>query len=146
MKTPENVEALWDDLDNMQSQMRIGITALPPSKAKDLMNRLMEVAQPLVGKMRTAYPEAIDAFEKQHAELEEKLDRARQNIAKAKENLANVPPVEEIRKNLVPLAATLPSGLSLQFADEMRTRYVPPAPDPTLDDGPGAAWQDWSIS
>ncbi|QDV69965.1 hypothetical protein Poly24_36840 [Rosistilla carotiformis] len=146
MKTPDNVEGLWDDLDNIQSQMRIGIETLPPSQVKKVLNRLMEVAQPLVGKMRTAYPEAIDAFEKQIAHMDTQMEQARQNIAKAKENLANVPPAAEIRKNLVPLAAALPSGLSLQFADEMRDRYVPAIPDPTIDDGPGAAWQDWSIS
>ncbi|QDS89601.1 hypothetical protein EC9_38010 [Rosistilla ulvae] len=146
MKTPDNVEGLWDDLDNIQSQMRIGIDALPPSQVKKVMNRLMEVAQPLVGKMRTAYPEAIDAFENQIAHMDTQMEQARQNITKAKENLANAPPAAEIRKNLVPLAGALPSGLSLQFADEMRDRYVPPAPDPALDDGPGAAWQDWSIS
>lgn len=146
MKKPENVEGLWNDIDSFQRQMRVGIETLPPSRAKNLINQLMEVAQPLVGQLRTAYPEAVDAFEKQRVQLDSKLQQARQNIAKAKDNIANKPPVEEIRKNIIPLAPTLPAGLSFQFADEMRDRYVPAAPERLVDEGPGAAWQDWTVS
>ncbi|MEZ6092171.1 MAG: hypothetical protein R3C05_30055 [Pirellulaceae bacterium] len=145
MKEPEDFEGLMDMLETFHGQLRGQIAMLPPTPAKQLMDQLLDTVQPMVGELRTAFPEANEAFKTARSDIDAMINDAQSKIDQAKQNLAEMPPVEEIKKNLVPLAATIPDGLTLQYADEMRDRYFPLNTDPAIDDAPGAAWQDWSM-
>lgn len=146
MKRPENVNELFDELDRFRKQLGGMSLALPPSPAKQMIDDLLQTAEPLVHDLRQQYPAAVEAMDAQREESAAMVQQARDNVAKARETLANVPPKEAIRKGFVPPAPELPAGLSAQYAGEMRSRYAPAPPDAAVPETPATAWQDWTVN
>ncbi len=143
---PHDMNETLDMVSRLRRDIVPMIASLPPSQAKSLMENLHEASESLVEEVRGAYPKAIEAFEAQERESETMLVQAKQNVAEAKQKLAAMPAVDQIRQNLVPAAPELPAGLPHAFASEMQNRYAPaPPPIPPLDQ-PATAWQDWSLT
>lgn len=134
------------DIDRFQNAMRAEMVGLPPSPAKEMMDCAFAALVPLIVGLSRDYPVMLTAFQKQRETIESKIEQAKQNVTKAKDNMAKLPTVEQIQKNITPVASTLPAGLSVQFADEMKNRYLP---KPIVDISAqidSTAWQDWSIA
>ncbi len=146
MQYPDDIDQVLDSVKAFHAQIRTMAVNLPPTPAKSLINDLMDKVEPMVEQFREAQQEANAALQKQTAENTKQFEQAKRDLESVKQRLDNLPPVEEIKKNLVPVAAALPAGLSVQFAEEMLNRYAP-KPIPTAGQDPqAAAWQDWSVT
>ncbi len=146
MKPPEDVNDTLDKIREVHQQIRSGMADLPPSQAKDLLDHLLNAAEPKVDELREAFPTAVKAFRDYKEELQGKLSRARANLDQAKQAYAQLPPTEEVAKQLVPNAPASPAGLASQLGDELRGRYQPAAAAAPTDPASETAWQDWSLS
>jgi len=145
-KTPISGVEVIADMDRFQNAMRAEMVGLPPSPAKEMLECAFAALGPLLAGLTRDYPIMLTAFQKQRGTIESKIQKANQNVAKAKENMATLPSVEQIQKNITPVAPTLPSGLSVRFADEMKSRYLA---KPIVDvevHGEPTAWHDWSMA
>lgn len=145
-RPPINGMKLFDDLDKFQRELRNRTVGLPSSPAKELIDGALTAVVPLLAGLRKDFPLMLSAFQKQRELIESNIRTAKQNVAMAQENMAKLPPVDEIKKNLVPPAPILPPGLSATFADEMKSRYSRKPSDDIASPGQGTAWQDWSLS
>jgi hypothetical protein len=146
MKAPENVDGLLDHLSLFHAEVRKASQDLPASKVKGMLTEILNTVEPMTVELRSLYPQLMAAFSGQRSEAEQMLQQAKDNIAKAQAMMASLPSVEQIKKNLVPLAAALPVGLTGFYAAEMRTRYLEvPVADP-LHETQGTAWQDWAVN
>lgn len=134
------------DIDRFQSAMRDEMAGFPPSPAKEMIEGAFIALVPLVAGLIRDYPVMISAFQKQREAIEEKLEQAKHNVAIAKENLAKVPPVEEIKKNITPVAPTLSPGLTAQYGSEMKGRYLVKPVITNSFHEESTAWQNWSIT
>ncbi|QEG40651.1 hypothetical protein [Roseimaritima ulvae] len=145
MQYPDDVDEMLDNVKAFHAQMRTMSVDLPPTPAKTLIGELLKKVEPMVEQFRDAQKEAHAALARQMGENEREFAQANKDFDAFKQQLANVPPTEEIQKKLVPAADALPVGLSGQFAGEILNRYAPP-PAADADNGAQpAAWQDWSV-
>ena len=146
MKPPEDVNDTLDKIREIHQQIRSGMAGLPPSQARDLLDHLLNAAEPKVDELREAFPTAVKAFENYKQELQGKLTQARANLDQAKQAHAQLPPLADVSKQLVPAAPPSPAGLASQLGGEIRGRYQPAAPAAPTDPASETAWQDWSLS
>lgn len=146
MHYPDDVDEMLDNVKALHAHMRTMAVDLPHTPAKSLISDLLEKVEPMVEQFRGAQKEAHAALAKQMGENERDFAQASKDFETVKNKIANLPPAEEIQKNLVPRTAAVPTGMSAQFADEIMNRYTP---QPIVSDdnaAQAAAWQDWSVS
>jgi len=145
-KTPISGLEVIADINRFQNAMCAEMVSLPPSPAKEMMECAFAALGPLLVGLTKDYPNMLTEFQKQREAIESKIEQAKRNVAKAKVNMEKLPTVEQIQKNITPVAPTLPPGISIQYTNEMKNRYLAsPVVDVSVHGEP-AAWQDWSIS
>lgn len=146
MQRPAGTEKLFADIATLQSELANRASGLPANPAKTLITELLAVIGPMATEFAQLIPEALDETEAQLQKSQSQLEEVKARVAKAQADLENVPPTQEIRKNLIPEAKPMPLGHSKALAAEMRTRYRRPAsPGSLAPSEQGAAWQDWVL-
>lgn len=146
MHYPDDVDEMLDNVKALHAQMRTMAVDLPPTPAKSLIGDLLDKVEPMVEQFRGAQKDAHAALAKQMGENERDFAQANKDFETIKQQVANLPPAEEIKNNLMPPAAAVPAGVSVQFAEEIMNRYTP-QPNASDDNGSqAAAWQDWSVA
>lgn len=144
-KPPHDLNESLDAVSRLRAQLAPIIAMLPPTEAKRMIEQLHTEVDPLIEEARSAYVDAIDAWESQERDAAAMRAKAKQQLDESKQKLANMPPVDELKKGFVPPPVSLPGGLSGAFASEMRQRYAPPLSSSPELEQPGAAWQDWTL-
>lgn len=145
MQYPDDVDEMLDNVKAFHAQIRTMSVDLPPTPAKSLISDLLDKVEPMVEQFREAQKEAHAALAKQMGENEREFAQANKDFETLNQQIAKLPPAEEIKKNLLPRTAALPTGVSAQFADEIMNRYTP---QPMVSDdntSQATAWQDWSV-
>ncbi len=145
-KPPHDLNESLDAVSRLRFQLAPIIAMLPPTEAKRMIEKLHTEVDPLIDEARSAYVDAIDACESQERDAAAMRAKAKQQLDESKAKLANMPPVDEVKKGFVPPPVSLPVGVSGIFASEMRQRYAPPGAAFPKPEQPGAAWQDWTLS
>lgn len=146
MQDLKNEDELFDDIEKFHSQLVVSSAELPPIHAKDLIEKLLAAAVPLMAELRLRYPAVIVAIDAERAKIAEQIEVVKQNSAKVEETLANLLPAEEVLKRMIPVAAPLNGFAVVQFSDELFNRYVVTTNHEVVDDVQGSAWQDWAIN
>ena len=142
---PLNGLEVLAEIDRFHGAVRAEMDHLPPSPAKEMMEVAFAALGPLLAGLTRDYPVMIQAFHNQCDVVKSKIETAKQNIAKAQENMAKLPSAEQIQKNITPAAPTLPAGLASQYTFEMKHRYLTVPIVEIQHVGEPAAWQDWSL-
>jgi hypothetical protein len=145
MKLPDKFDGLFDDLDRMHAHCRDASKDLPPVPASEIITTLLQAIEPLLGDLRKHVPVFLEAVESQHAKMQSTIDTAKQQIAQAEQIMSQLPPIEEARKNLVPMVDPMAVGVAATYEAEMRRRYAPAIVDENESSTAGAAWQDWTL-
>ena len=143
---PHDIDETLDMVVKLRNEIAPVIAMLPPTKAKQMIEGFFKSCEPMINDARVAFTEAIRVCKAQEQQANEMRAEAGRNLAKAKAMVAEMPAVDEVRKNLVPPAPKLPEGLSQMFAAELQQRYAPPPVIAPVSEQPGTAWQDWSLS
>lgn len=145
-KAPIDGIGLVTDVNRFQALMRNEMASLPPSPAKEMIECAFTALVPLLANLARDYPLMISAFQKQRETIESKVDQAKKNVDQARSNMAKLQPIEQIKKNITPLAAELPAGIAAQYGEEMRSRYLATPIVDMTNPNESAAWHDWSMT
>jgi hypothetical protein len=146
MQDLKNEDELFDDLEKFHEQLVVSSAELPPIHAKDLIEKLLAAAVPLMAELRLRYPAVVAAIDAERAKIAEQIEIVKQNTAKVEETLASLLPAEEVLKRMTPVAAPLRGTTVVQFTGELFKRYVFTTNHEVVDDVQGSAWQDWAIN